>query len=237
MTQAEGEFADIDGLRIRIRRQHVEPEAAPPMQVNGQPQRDAEPQLAPDDGWKDFTEPDKRQLVEESMQRFAYAKKLASKAMQEVNVAQDEPTHVKFAALQKSLLHLASADMEDPAAAKALMDIAAACPIALAQAAAQRAEQQAAEQNCASAAQLCEKARARKKELSESLRELQEETAVYQSLRTKLKELKQNNAEVEASLAESSKEREALAAQHKADDARNDQRNVRLVSSCFTCSA
>lgn len=173
---------------------------------------------APEDGWKDFVDPAQWQIVEESMQRYAYAKKLGSAALQQLTVRENEPAHVKIAALHKSLLHQASADAEDPAVAKALVTIAATYPSALAKIAARHAEEQAVPR-IDPVADLRSKARTCQAALAERLHELQEETRRYRSLHRNMNELKQMNTEIEASLAEASKQRAALAANNAFVDA------------------
>lgn len=234
MSQVAADFADIDGLSIRIRQKgQVQQQHQPVPGVN------ADSQHVTNDAWKDFVDPDQLQEIEEAMHIAACAKKLASKAMQQLRVGEDEPDHIKWACLHKAVLHEAAAETEDPAVAKALLNIAAGYPSALAKIAARHAEEQQAMKREDPVVSLRREAEVYQNALCVRLRELKEETGRYQSMRAQLKELQQANAEVEASLTETSKQRAALAAKRAAENAVSgdaDEQMVRPVLHLQYCS-
>lgn len=202
---------------------------------HGQPavQRDvdsaAQPRFTPDEAWKEFVDPDKWQQVQESMDIMAYARKLGRKAMQQLKVRENDPDHVKVAALHKCILQEAAAETEDVNVAKMLLTIAGSLPSAYSKAAAKFAEERAAP-SVDRVALLHSKAQSCQEALRARLQELQEEEARYHMIRQTADELKELNRQVEESLDTNSKQRVALAAKYAAAnriDARTDEKKVR----------
>ena len=225
MSIAAGDFDDIDGMSVRIRRKAQAEQEHQPAEVNA----DAQP--VSEDAWREFVDRDKWDRVEEAMQLSALAKKWSANALQKLRIGEDEPDHSKWASLNKAILHEAAAETEDPAVAKALLTIAAGYPSALAQIAAEHAEERQAIARVDPVASLRSEAKTYQEALSVRLGEVKEQTAMYQSMHAHLKDLQKVNTEVEAALVEeTAKQRAALAENRAAENAIGCETHSSMVS-------